>query len=89
MNAVTTIDVAALPQQANDYAAADFLKALHNLTPQRMRCVVDFMSRDPTIPPAECSALRALYDLPALGYDDADLPTLIAQWDEEEAALAR
>ena len=89
MNAVTTIDVAALPQQANDYAAADFLKALHNLTPQRMRCVVDFMSRDPTIPPAECSALRALYDLPVLEEDDEDLPTLIAQWDEEEAALAR
>ena len=51
------------------------------------RRMVDFMSRDPDRELAGRNELRAMYDLPALDEGDEDLPTLIAQWDKEEAGL--
>ena len=69
-------------------AAIEILNYLRNADQAQRRRFVDFMTHDADLPLAERNELRALYDLPAMEEDDEDLPTLIAQWDEEEAALA-
>ena len=69
--------------------AREILNYLQNADPAQRRRFVDFMTHDADLPLAERNELRALHGLPALEEDDEDLPTLIAQWDEEEAAHAR
>jgi hypothetical protein len=63
------------------------LTALLNADPAMQCRIVDYISRDPDITPDLQTQLREKYDLEPLTADDADLPTLIAQWDAEEAGL--